>query len=639
MRATAIALAIITALVVLGGCDSASGLHPGAQAGPTTPSGPRSEPKEPTKPPPTPSLGFAASVTDQSYLPDRAILPLVLPAASGGDGTLTYSLSPQVPGLTFAARSRTLTGTPTQTGEYAMTYAARDEIGATAERTFIIYVDYDLQYFGGDQVFFLNPDGDALDEMDYALRLGDNRAHVYLIASNGSSSASRRTVANVELVLPATTAASQSSVSSLPAQPRPTIGARPAVSSTATNTLVAAHRSVIGSGYRSAQSPAFTVGNSGSETKTIQVRPHGTYSPVSITVTVRARVTDGETTAKVWVDNQVWACGASQCVNQELVTEFADQFLRPGPANDVYDLVTATFGAPWGPHSKPHYITAAASDTINIVMYKEDRGGYFDEEHFLRRDRLPGLYSSEQVMFVVDSSALNAGMDDAVSTAAHEFQHVIDFYQRFVLRDVGGEVDEWVAEMNAMVAQDLTVPGTLPHLLSTYNLHNDIRVSAWGDTLTAYAINYALGAYLVRNYGAELFSRIMQSGKRGVGAVEQALRELGHQVTFPQILANWAVAGLLSDNTAAPVPYRYNAGGWITTRAGGTAYRLRSINLYDYRRPDGQAGPYLRDLGAFNARRQPPHSNKYAALGRLSGSRTLTVNAPAGVRFVVVFKE
>lgn len=606
MRVTATALSM--ALVVLGGCDdSAPGLRPGgAQSGSTSP-------------PPTPSLGFTASVTDQSYLPDRAILPLVLPAASGGDGALTYSLNPQVPGLAFAAGSRTLTGTPTQTGEYAMTYAARDEIGATAERTFIIYVDYALQYFGGDQVFFLNPDGNALDEMDYTLRL-DDPAHVYLIASNGSSSTSQGAVANMGTRTTSTTAASQPSVSSLATHPRPPSGA--------------AHRSA-----SDLDSGALRIRHSrlDQETKTIQVRSPGTYSPVSITVTVRARVTDGETTAKVWVDNQVWTCGASQCVNHELVTEFADKFLRPGPANDVYDLVTATFGAPWGPHSKPNLIPASASDTINIVMYKEDRGGYFDEEHFQRLGSFPELYSSEQVMFVVDSSLLTAGMDDAVSTAAHEFQHVIDFYQRIVLRGGGG--DAWVNEMNAMVAQDLTVPGTLHEILSTYNHNNDIRATVWDNTITAYAINYALGAYLVRNYGAELFSRIMQSGKSGVGGVEQALRESGHQVTFPQILANWAVAGLLSDNTDAPVPYRYNSGGWITTRAGGTDYRLRSINLYDHPRPDGQAGPYLRDLSTFNARRQPPHSNKYAALGRLSGSRTLTVTAPAGVRFVVVLKE
>ncbi len=55
-----------------------------------------------------------------------AIAPLTLPAATGGDGDLSYGLDPQVPGLTFQPVTRTLTGTPGAAGEYAMTYTATD---------------------------------------------------------------------------------------------------------------------------------------------------------------------------------------------------------------------------------------------------------------------------------------------------------------------------------------------------------------------------------------------------------------------------------------------------------------------------------------------------------------------------------
>ena len=47
-----------------------------------------------------PSFGGAA-VDDRTYATDQAIEPLELPAAAGGDGALTYSLDPDVPGLTF----------------------------------------------------------------------------------------------------------------------------------------------------------------------------------------------------------------------------------------------------------------------------------------------------------------------------------------------------------------------------------------------------------------------------------------------------------------------------------------------------------------------------------------------------------
>ena len=68
---------------------------------------------------------------------------LTLPAASGGDGTLTYSLSPSVPGLAFAPSTRRLSGTPTRTGSYDMTYTATDEDDDTASLTFKIIVEVD----------------------------------------------------------------------------------------------------------------------------------------------------------------------------------------------------------------------------------------------------------------------------------------------------------------------------------------------------------------------------------------------------------------------------------------------------------------------------------------------------------------
>jgi len=68
-------------------------------------------------------------VADQSYTAGEAIEPLVLPAASGGNGPLTYTLTPEVPGLTFTAASRTLRGTPTAAGTYPMTYQAEDSDG------------------------------------------------------------------------------------------------------------------------------------------------------------------------------------------------------------------------------------------------------------------------------------------------------------------------------------------------------------------------------------------------------------------------------------------------------------------------------------------------------------------------------
>ena len=92
-----------------------------------------------------PSFG-SSSVQAQQYLTDTAISDLVLPAATSGDGTLTYSLSPAPPtGLTFTPSTRTITGTPTQTTDSAITHTltATDEDGDTATLTFTLEVQTD----------------------------------------------------------------------------------------------------------------------------------------------------------------------------------------------------------------------------------------------------------------------------------------------------------------------------------------------------------------------------------------------------------------------------------------------------------------------------------------------------------------
>ena len=87
-----------------------------------------------------PSFG-TATADHQTYDAGSAIGPLTLPAASGGDGFLTYSLAPSVAGLTFSASTRQLTGTPSAAGTYAMTYTVTDEDGDTDTLSFTITVE------------------------------------------------------------------------------------------------------------------------------------------------------------------------------------------------------------------------------------------------------------------------------------------------------------------------------------------------------------------------------------------------------------------------------------------------------------------------------------------------------------------
>jgi len=74
----------------------------------------------------TPSFAGVEAPTDQSYTLGVEIAPLSFPEAGGGNAPLTHFLTSEVPGLVFDSITRQLSGTPTRTGVYPMTYNAAD---------------------------------------------------------------------------------------------------------------------------------------------------------------------------------------------------------------------------------------------------------------------------------------------------------------------------------------------------------------------------------------------------------------------------------------------------------------------------------------------------------------------------------
>ena len=89
----------------------------------------------------SPSFAAGSGPGNRTYKVGTAIATLTLPEASGGDGSLTYNLSPNVPGLTFNDTRRQLTGAPSTAGSYAMTYTVTDEDGDTDTLSFTVTVE------------------------------------------------------------------------------------------------------------------------------------------------------------------------------------------------------------------------------------------------------------------------------------------------------------------------------------------------------------------------------------------------------------------------------------------------------------------------------------------------------------------
>ena len=658
---------------------------------------------------PVGSLRFQGGVDDQVYAKGWPITLLVLPPGTGVTGPLRYTLGPTIAGLTFDAQERTLSGTPTVAGIHHMTYTVSDGGKRTDRAFFTITIEEDApdgltsRYRGrGDQVFVLNLEGEELDEALYTLDLGDATAGVYVIATNTAGHEAHPTIERDDIGDGAAHGLAAAEKDARVAEPRPgtsaAVAEREWITEFNNNPPLSGRRG--SSRVRASASAGTRRGVAEGDRYDFRDRDNN-HDLVAIPATARRVVTDRETTLALWVADQEWGpdcSGAGPCVTREMVDALAERFLRPGAGNDIHDWVTAIYGQPWGPHSHENLIPPEAAEEIHILLFDIEGDGapepgecrivgfYWGLHSYLRNPEQPfTAISAERLIFLMDSvfMALPEGptweVTDrrpsiVISTLAHEYQHMIHFYQKPILRDAGSET--WLNEMASEVGEDLIAdklkvngprgvayddptagaPGNERGRLPYYNLFNDIQVTAWRGKLANYAVNYALGAYLARTYGgAELFSDIVQSGGAGVDAIEAALAAGGHEVTFGEVLADWAVATLLSDRTSVPSRYRYNPGRWSVSHAGGEHYRLGSIDLYNYRYeppeqvsdcvgPDlanhsAQEGPYLHTLDSFNERRQPPHSNMIAALGHNSGTVRLRVTAGGDNRITVVVKE
>ncbi|OHD27514.1 MAG: hypothetical protein A2Y38_07295 [Spirochaetes bacterium GWB1_59_5] len=391
-------------------------------------------------------------------------------------------------------------------------------------------------------------------------------------------------------------------------------------------------------------------------------------------------------------------------VTPAMVEAFALKFFgAAGESSDsIYAWVTNMLGAEWGSHAEPTLIGSSSYDLItptesitillaDISNDNSDNGGIIG--YFYSVDTMEGKpNSNERVMFVIDAvmyanpdtegdSELEPGYysDDgwtptdywareSFSTLAHEFQHLIHFYQKGVLRG-GNYFDEptWIDELCSMQVEDmladkLGVPGPrgVDSTLSTAGASGntsgrlpafiyspDISLEDWGgvDIYASYAAAYAFGAYLTRNYGGAAFIRsVVQSPFASVNSIVAAAEAFsGRDESIENLLRRWGAAVLLSDSPDAPEYYRYDA---FSSDLGGVSYNLGAINVWNYSLgldsdDDQVIDSYQNEVYVYTADTLSTmyggaYSNAFMSLGDPSGKPDWKLTVPDGMFATIV---
>ncbi|MDX1700621.1 MAG: cadherin domain-containing protein, partial [Melioribacteraceae bacterium] len=378
--------------------------------------------------------------------------------------------------------------------------------------------------------------------------------------------------------------------------------------------------------------------------------------------------TYGTKTLNVWVSNDSFGIGCvkAECVTQEMVDELANSFLRNGLNNDIYDWVTNIYGEEWGSAAQAKYSNLiGADDEITILLTDIDNDdsayggvvGFFWSKDNFDASNIAG--SNERVMFYIDSVMFANGdngwdIDDfwpkeLISTLAHEFQHMINFYQKYILLDTN--TDTWINEMLSESTEDL-VATKIHHIgprgvdytdgsdgdpdntfgrYPLFNANNTLSLTAWNNELRDYSKVNAFGAYLIRNYGGvKVLHDIMHNSFENEQALVAAVQGTGK--TFNDLLHEWGISVLLSDHIDAQRDqYSYNTNDFTVSLKEQTIYKMGSINFFNYF-PEPNIETSMSTI--------EPQGNYYYLVGQgLTGDFNITITKGTNVIVSAVIKE
>jgi immune inhibitor A len=187
-------------------------------------------------------------------------------------------------------------------------------------------------------------------------------------------------------------------------------------------------------------------------------------------------------------------------------------------------------------------------------------GAYYDSASEF--SRLAHPYSNEKELIVLNANAGLLNDEYWRSTLAHEFQHMIHWYQN-------RNAETWLNEGASMLAQSIN--GFDAGSNMTFFNGPDLQLNAWSDLSSSlneagghYQAAYLFMKYFLDRFGSTASQALVANRSVGITAVDSTLETLGltdpttgKTLTAEDVFADWAVANFLNDSTLSKGQYGY----------------------------------------------------------------------------------
>lgn len=220
-------------------------------------------------------------------------------------------------------------------------------------------------------------------------------------------------------------------------------------------------------------------------------------------------------------------------VNMGAIQASADLFEKT-----TYPTDRAAYGSEWSP---------GIDDDVHLTILNatglgQNIGGYFSAE-----DEYPtqiDQYSNQREMFYVNLENTIPGSADYNSTLAHEFQHMIHWYQHPV--DLS-----WTNEGMSVLAQHLN-GFSAAGLDSAFVRSPDTQLNDWsGDTASDYAhygAGYLFVDYFAEHYGGySVLKELLSDPASPPLNFDHVLAKHGYQDRFMDVMHKWFLANVVED--------------------------------------------------------------------------------------------
>ena len=214
------------------------------------------------------------------------------------------------------------------------------------------------------------------------------------------------------------------------------------------------------------------------------------------------------------------------------------------------------FGMEWNP--------GVDDDPRFYVLYARGLGsslaGYFSSADELHPAAHP--YSNAHEMFLLNADTVRLSENYIYGTMAHEFQHMIHWYQ-------DRNEETWVNEGFSMLAEhvnDLNSGG----FDFDYVINPDLQLTDWGaetgENGPHYGASYLFMVYFLDRFGEEATKALVAHPENGFSGLESVMQELGiHNPTTGQVytanevFTDWIVTNYLQDPTLEQGRYTYRS--------------------------------------------------------------------------------